>query len=264
MDRKDWLLLIINAALAAGQNILDVYHSEINVTNKEDNSPLTEADKQAHLTIIKHLKTTGIPIISEEGEQTLYNIRKDWKQFWLVDPLDGTKEFIKRNGEFTVNIALIENGKPTMGVVYIPVTKELYFSDENAYKINCDNLKTENINEIITSAQQLPIPQSRLNYIIAASRSHLNQDTVKFIEQLKEKHKNIKIINKGSSLKLCLIAEGSVDVYPRFSPTMEWDIAAGHAIINAAGANVIQWNSNSSLLYNKEDLLNPSFIALRD
>lgn len=261
MTRQEWLVTIVNAALSAGKEILAVYNSEFTIEEKSDLSPLTEADKRAHIAIVKALETTNLPILSEEGKIPRYEDRKYWKQFWMVDPLDGTKEFVKRNGEFTVNIALIENGKPTMGVIYIPVSKELYFSDTFAYKIEDFTTSLSSFEQLNSSAQKLPFNQTRKNHIILASRSHLNDETKNFIEKQKEQHKASEIVCKGSSLKFCLIAEGSADIYPRFSPTMEWDTAAAHAILNASGGEIINWETKNSLQYNKKDLLNPSFIV---
>ncbi len=263
MIRDAWLILAVNAALTAGKEILEVYNSSFSVKEKEDNSPITEADKKAHSVILKALETTGVPILSEEGIIPSYKERKNWKRFWVVDPLDGTKEFVKRNGEFTVNIALIENGKPSMGIIYIPLTQQLYFSDKQSYKI--ENIDSSAIikQDLLNKALRLPLPQKRKNYIILGSRSHMNDETTTFINKQKETYTDVEIISKGSSLKLCLIAEGNADIYPRLSPTMEWDTAAGHAIVNAAGGQVLNWDTKTSLEYNKENLLNPSFLVSR-
>ena len=163
MTREDWLIQIINAALKGGEEILEVYNSDFAVETKDDKSPLTEADKRAHIAIMNALEATGLPVLSEEGKQMDYSERKDWKQFWMVDPLDGTKEFVKRNGEFTVNIALIEDGKATMGVIYVPVTKDLYFADKLAYKIEGFTEPTVSINNLLGRAEQLPLSQTRTN-----------------------------------------------------------------------------------------------------
>jgi 3'(2'), 5'-bisphosphate nucleotidase len=261
MHREDWLVLIVNAALKAGKEILEVYSSDFGVESKSDNSPLTEADKRAHLAIVKALTSTGLPILSEEGSIPSHQERKNWSQFWMVDPLDGTKEFVSRNGEFTVNIALIENGTPTMGVIYIPVTQELYFSDKWAYKI--ENFKEAILagSSLLKNAVQLPLPQTRTNYIMLGSRSHMNPQTEHYFKQQQELHKNLEINNVGSSLKFCRIAEGAADSYPRFSPTMEWDTAAGHAIVLATGCTVLNWETQKPLEYNKENLLNPWFFT---
>ena len=261
MDKTNWLIQIINAALKGGEEILEVYNSDFAVEHKDDKSPLTEADKRAHIAITEFLEKTGLPILSEEGEKMNYSERKNWKQFWMVDPLDGTKEFVKRNGEFTVNIALIEDGKATMGVIYVPVTKDLYFADKLAYKIENFNTPIESINNLLGNAHQLPLPQTRTNFVVVASRSHMSEETAVFINEQKEKYAEVDILSKGSSLKLCMIAEGKADAYPRFAPTMEWDTAAGQAIVNASGAKVINWDTKQSMLYNKENLLNSSFLA---
>lgn len=181
--------------------------------------------------------------------------------------MDGTKEFIKRNGEFTVNIAYVKNGKPEAGVIYIPVKEELYFADSQygAYKIeHITQLDSEEtVDSLISKAHRLPYQEEaqRSSFIIVASRSHLTPETEAYIEEMKQKHQEVETVSKGSSLKLCLIAEGKADVYPRFAPTMEWDTAAGHAIIRAMGKEVYQAGTQHPLEYNKEDLLNPWFIA---
>lgn len=263
MDRNLLLLEAINAALKGGEEILSVYNSEFAVEHKDDKSPLTEADKRAHIAISKLLKPIGLPILSEEGKKMEYEERKNWNQFWMVDPLDGTKEFVKRNGEFTVNIALIENGAATMGVIYVPVTQELYFADSNAYKIDSFNSPATNLNELINSAHQLPIAQTRNNYVVVGSRSHMSEETETFINEQKTKHNEVDILSKGSSLKLCMVAEGKADAYPRFAPTMEWDTAAGQAIVIGSGANVINWETQKTMQYNKENLLNSWFLVSR-
>ena len=263
MNREDWLIQIINAALKGGEEILEVYNSDFAVETKDDKSPLTEADKRAHIAIMEALEVTGLPVLSEEGKQMEYAERKGWKQFWMVDPLDGTKEFVKRNGEFTVNIALIEDGKATMGVIYVPVTKDLYFADKLAYKIEGFTEPTVAINNLLGRAEQLPLSQTRSNYVVVGSRSHMSEETETFIKEQKEKHSEVDILSKGSSLKLCMVAEGSADAYPRFAPTMEWDTAAGQAIANASGAKVINWETKETMEYNKENLLNSWFLVER-
>ncbi len=263
INREAWLIQIINASITAGKEILTVYNSDFSVENKEDNSPLTKADKRAHLAILAELKKTGLPILSEEGRQADYSTRQNWKQFWLVDPLDGTKEFVKRNGEFTVNIALIENGTPTMGVIYVPVTKVLYFADKIAYKIEQVDDPIPSINNLLGKAEQLPLKQTRTSFVILGSRSHMSAKTEMFIAEQKTLHKNVQLLFKGSSLKLCMVAEGCADIYPRFGPTMEWDIAAGHAIVKASGGEVVHPETNREVKYNKENLLNSSFLVRR-
>lgn len=265
---KNILIYAIRAAIEAGAKIMSVYtdpEADFEIEKKADNSPLTIADRKAHEVISGILADTNIPVLSEEGKKLPYETRKSWTELWIVDPLDGTKEFIKKNGEFTVNIAYVANGKPQAGVIYIPVKKELYIGDceYGAYKISeieslCEN---ENIDSLIHKAVKLPVKEERKEFVIVASRSHLSQETEVFIEKMKSEHSSVNTVSKGSSLKLCLIAEGKADVYPRFAPTMEWDTAAGHAIIRAAGKEVYHTDGETPLTYNKEDLLNPWFIA---
>ena len=254
------------ASISAASKILKIYNNNnFNIEFKDDNSPLTQADKNAHETIISYLNNTNIPVLSEEGKHLPYSERKKWEYLWIVDPLDGTKEFIKKNGEFTVNIALIKEGKSLIGIIYAPVLKKLYFnySNNNAYlvkNINIDLPEADILQDINQRKEKLPTHTTN-SYSVVASRSHLSDKTKEFINSLKEKHSSLEITNIGSSLKLCLLAEGKANIYPRFAPTMEWDIAAGHAILKAAGGNVINTETNKELEYNKENLLNPWFIA---
>jgi 3'(2'), 5'-bisphosphate nucleotidase len=259
---KKNLEIAILATLEAGNEIMNVYNSEFKVELKDDKSPLTEADKRGNDKINTYLIPTNIPIISEENKQTDYSERKNWIECWIVDPLDGTKEFVKRNGEFTVNIALIKNGKPSLGVIYVPVKKELYYADvdiRTVFKAKLERHDTS-ISEVIDKSKVIS-PKTNFNKIrVVGSRSHMSEETMSFIEKLKEENKkDIEIVSKGSSLKFCLVAEGEADVYPRFAPTMEWDTAAGQAICEAAGVKVISLETNMELLYNKESLLNPWF-----
>lgn len=260
---KNNLSIAIQASIEAGKAILEVYASPIKVEIKDDKSPLTLADKKANDVINSYLQTTPIPIISEENKQLDYLERKDWNQCWIVDPLDGTKEFIKRNGEFTVNIALIENGYPLLGVIYVPVSKDLYFTSEDAskaFKITLKN-EEETVDFILENASEIqPEKEIPSEVKIVGSRSHLNEETKNFISEI-EKDNLVEIVSKGSSLKFCLVAEGKANIYPRFAPTMEWDTAAGQAICQAAGVKVINNGTQKPLLYNKENLLNPSFLV---
>ena len=270
------LFTAIRAALQAGAEIMKVYtdpNADFEIEKKADNSPLTIADRKSHAIIAGWLADTPYPILSEEGKKIPTEERQSWNELWVVDPLDGTKEFIKRNGEFTVNIAYVKNGAPEAGVIYIPVKEELFFADieKGAYKLSNEDGLLTRINEnkepgctletLIEKAQKLPYPTQHEGFMIVASRSHLNAETEEYIERMKKEHAKVETVSKGSSLKLCLIAEGVADVYPRFAPTMEWDTAAGHAIIRAAGKEVYQANTDKPLVYNKEDLLNPWFIA---
>ncbi len=257
----------INASIKAGNQIMEVYaQNDFQIQLKSDESPLTIADKKAHLAIIKEIEHLNIPILSEEGKHDDYSLRKNWKQCWIIDPLDGTKEFIQRNNEFTVNIALVKNGTPILGVIYIPVYKTLYFAtkDLGAYKTSIEATTNLLVDKLLVKAEKLPVKQQFNSLRVVGSRSHMNKATEQFIQNLKDREKPIEIISKGSSLKLCMIAEGKADIYPRFAPTMEWDIAAGHAIINAAGGKVLHAEHNRELTYNKTDLLNPYFIATKN
>lgn len=254
--------LVIEAALKAGKEIMDVYAREFSVEQKEDKSPLTEADRRAHLCIKSFLDKTGIPILSEEGKQMGYDERRNWKQFWLVDPLDGTKEFIKKNGEFTVNIALIDNGLPVFGVIYAPALKKLFVGEvgQGAWAAG-DVLTDEEINTVRSRSYSIPQPRNGGPYIVVASRSHFSPETEEFVDELRSEKGEIDFASLGSSLKICLVAEGVADIYPRFGPTMEWDTAAGHAIAKAAGKTVTDHTTGQEMSYNKENLLNNWFIV---
>ncbi len=266
------ILTTILAAKRAGEAILEVYDSDFAVELKDDKSPLTLADKRSHEIIEKVLKQTvtvnnsTVPILSEEGKETPYDEREKWEYFWLVDPLDGTKEFVKRNGEFTVNIALIHKHKPVLGIIYIPVKDVFYFAAINVgtYKLENSGILTDDlsIEELIDKSQRLPlVSNNKTTLTVIGSRSHTSEEFTEFVRRLNEKHENVEFISSGSSLKLCLVAEGKADVYPRFGPTMEWDTAAGQAIVEQAKGTVIETETNKPLTYNKNNLLNPFFIV---
>ena len=266
------ILTTILAAKRAGEAILEVYDSDFAVEQKDDKSPLTLADKRSHEIIENVLEQTvtannsTVPILSEEGKEIPYDERIKWEYFWLVDPLDGTKEFIKRNGEFTVNIALIHKHKPVLGIIYIPVKDVFYFATINfgAYKLENSGILTENlsIEELIDKSQKLPLNSNdKTTLTVIGSRSHTSEEFTEFVKQLNQKHENVEFISSGSSLKLCLVAEGKADVYPRFGPTMEWDTAAGQAIVEQAKGTVMETETNKPLNYNKNNLLNPFFIV---
>ena len=253
----------ITAALEAGKAILEIYHSgEFDVEIKGDNSPLTKADTSSHNVIMSFLTKTNIPVLSEEGKAIPYEERKVWSQLWIVDPIDGTKEFIKRNGEFTVNIALIENQKTLIGVIFVPVTGELYFSTKEmgAFKVAVD-LKNYNLEKLISNGLKLPLQRKDNTFTIVASRSHMSPETEEYVQQMRDIHGEVNLISKGSSLKLCMVAEGTANCYPRFAPTMEWDTAAGQAICEHAGFKVIDWDTNKKMLYNRKELLNNWFLV---
>jgi 3'(2'), 5'-bisphosphate nucleotidase len=263
------ILPAVRAALAGGLAIMKVYGKrKFRSGLKKDLSPVTEADHASHKIIAELLKPTAIPMLSEEGSEIPYEVRKQWKKFWLVDPLDGTREFIRRNDEFTVNIALIEDRVPVMGVIYAPCLDIMYFAmdQSGAYRIGeysrVDG-QIQNTEELTGHAEKLPgkIPQKQ--YTAVASRSHRNEQTDMFIKGLQKEHPDLRLVSTGSSLKFCLMAEGKADIYPRFGPTMEWDTAAGHAIARASGCSVRMHDIGECLSYNKEALTNPWFIVLR-
>ncbi len=262
------IMKAIRASYDAGKAILEVYHTDFEVEKKSDDSPLTRADMNAHAVISNALEDTGLPVLSEEGKDIAYETRKEWKQFWMVDPLDGTKEFVNRNGEFTVNIALIENGFPHAGVIYIPVADELYFGLEGrgAYRLAGlqKNLKGSLcLDELMAKSLRLPSEKAPDQFTVVCSRSHMSPETEAYIEELKHRHGELDYVSRGSSLKLCMVADGTADIYPRFAPTMEWDTAAGQAIAESSGASVIRSLTGERLSYNKPDLLNPWFIVKR-
>ena len=258
------LKIAIQAALEGGAEIMKIYQNDFVVEYKDDNSPLTMADQKCNDIINSYLKNTEYPIISEENKQNTYDERKEWETCWIVDPLDGTKEFVKRNGEFTVNIALVKNGKPLLGVIYVPDTKILYYADvQKGLTFKCVlNSHEEKVEELSSKAILIqPNTRSKDKIKVVGSRSHMSAETEEFVVSLKEDYDNVEIVSKGSSLKFCLVAEGNADVYPRFAPTMEWDTAAGQAICEAVGLKVISKETNEPLLYNKENLLNPWFLV---
>ncbi|MBV9103550.1 MAG: 3'(2'),5'-bisphosphate nucleotidase CysQ [Candidatus Eremiobacteraeota bacterium] len=242
---------VCDIARAAGEAILEIYgRADHGTTLKDDQSPLTLADRAAHDCIVQRLSAldAGIPILSEESESVPFEERRVWKRFWLVDPLDGTKEFIKRNGEFTVNIALIEEGRPVLGVVYAPALGQLYWARAGgaAYR-TVEGSRQE----------QIRVSDYRDSGLkVVASRSHAGELMPRFLEAVG----NPECVSSGSSLKFCLVADGTANLYPRFGPTMEWDIAAAHAIVEEAGGTVTD-TEEQALAFNKPDLHNPHFVV---
>lgn len=298
-EYQELLAIATRAALAAGVDIMKIYDdpsADFGIERKADNSPLTRADKAAHARIMTYLTPTDIPVLSEEGAHLPYDERRHWQRLWIVDPLDGTKEFIKRNGEFTVNIALVEDNTPVLGVIYVPVRKELYgtpFSNDDtslageavhgteggrwAWKavlteqqmqalLSSDNdaviAQLAQISEAIPVQQEEGEEEARALRVVA-SRSHLSPETAAYINELRHEHPDLSLVSAGSSLKICLVAEGKAEIYPRHAPTMEWDTAAGHAIAVAAGCTFIDATTGQPLTYNKSDLHNPWFIVRR-
>jgi len=249
--KSDLIEQLIEISKEAGEAILKVYNTDFGYQIKEDLSPLTKADTLSNHIICERLKalTPDIPILSEENSNIPFNIRSLWKQYWLVDPLDGTKEFIKQNGEFTVNIALINNNKPILGVIYLPVKNQVFYGGEN-YGSYCINNKLQENKIHVSRNDHSPLR-------IVSSRSHPSKE----LKTLLEKIENYQIISRGSSLKFCLIASGEADIYPRLSPTSEWDIAAGEAIVRFAGGKLISFDGRPIEYNKKETFINPSFIS---
>ncbi len=286
MDRllENSMVPALIAATKAGEAILEVYHGEIDVSYKEDDSPLTLADKRAHSAIADHLSsdsTRSIPILSEEGKHTPYEERQGWEYYWLVDPLDGTKEFVKRSDEFTVNIALIKKNRPVLGVVFLPAIGSLYFAAEGLGSYKLEDVgaigqlvagageffeEERPLKQLIEAAIRLPVQQSfnkstdQLNLV--GSRSHGTEALSEFVEKVKQQYRKVDFVPAGSALKLCLVAEGSADIYPRFGPTMEWDTAAGHCVVEQSGGKVVDMKKKAPLDYNKKDLHNPYFVCI--
>lgn len=238
----------------AGKAILSVYDNCVNVEYKADRSPVTAADRLSHDRISAYLKEhSSFPILSEEGRDIPYEERRHWDMFWLVDPLDGTKEFISRNGEFTVNVALIRAGAPVLGAIYVPAKDIFYYAEKDmgSFKIENRNKKTLPLNR-----KQQP------GLTVVGSRSHITPEFTEFTKKLETGRGEVHFVSAGSSLKFCLVAEGTADIYPRLGPTMEWDTAAGQVIMEEAGGRVVEAKSGRPLKYNKPDLKNPNFIAI--
>lgn len=270
-EQADYLLAgAYNAAIRAGSKIMEIYtrYDDFFVSLKADSTPITIADREAHTIIKNHLSATRIPLMSEEGRSLYFDERRGWDLYWLVDPLDGTEEFIKRNGEFTVNIALMVDNRPYLGVIYVPISKTIYFSDPDRGSfcrtaVEPDMAADFTIARIFDGAMPLPVVKQRNTPVkIALSRSHETRQIKEQIKRMQEQiGQEVQIVTYGSSLKMCLVAEGSVDCYIRTTPTMEWDTAAGEAIARGAGVKVIAM-SGEPLRYNEEDLENPPFVCL--
>ena len=266
---REYLLpCAFNAAIRAGAEIMKVYndsHSDHNITVKSDNTPLIIADRLAHLKIKEVLGETRIPILSEEGREMLYDERKNWEMFWLIDPLDGTIEFIKGNNEFTVNIALMADNRCIGAVVYVPYLGKIYYAEQGFGAMLLENIAPDeeanySNEDIRQAARKLPLASAKHDkFRIAVSRSHQTAETALYIEKMREKHHNIEVIEQGSSYKFCLLAEGAIDYYPRTTSTYEWDTAAAELILTEAGGATRSLPEDRPLLYNKEDLRNPWF-----
>jgi 3'(2'), 5'-bisphosphate nucleotidase len=260
-----------NAAVRAGAAIMRIYKSsdDYDISLKSDHTPITIADRMAHLTIKESLGKTRIPILSEEGREMLYDERRNWELFWLVDPLDGTVEFIKGNNEFTVNIALMENNVCVSSVVYVPYHNKMYIAERGCGAWVMEDVTPEDnasysYADIHNNTVQLPLHEHRHDkFRVAVSRSHQNAETHSHIDSLRSAHPDLEIVEQGSSYKFCLLAEGSVDYYVRTTTTSEWDTAAGELILLEAGGTTRAYPSGEELLYNKEVLDNPWFVAKR-
>lgn len=285
MENKNLKTLLHTALLAsleAGEEIMRIYtdpKQDFGIERKADNSPLTLADKASHRVIMNYLAATPIPVLSEEGRHLPYEERSGWDCLWVVDPLDGTKEFIKKNGEFTVNVALVQQGAPVLGVVYVPATRVLYYGivGEGAWKCTVPALgsglpEADSLVAFLSQGassdgkapfggEQLPVGRGHDVFTVVASRSHMSPETQAYIQEMERVHGQVRTVSSGSSIKICLVAEGVADAYPRYAPTMEWDTAAGDAVARAAGRAVRNAENGKPLLYNKPDLLNPWFLV---
>lgn len=255
----------IRATIKAGREILKIYQGDsFIIREKADHTPLTEADRNAHQAIIRELSQTNLPVLSEEGKTIPYENRSSWEKYWLVDPLDGTKEFIKRNGEFTVNIALMIQNRPLFGVIFVPVTHTIYFGgpETGSWKSHIRLSSAEDaVAEQIVALEGPKPPSGNFPLTIVTSRSHKSAETESFTDHLKTLYTDMRLISAGSSLKICLVAEGKAHLYPRLAPTMEWDTAAGHAIAEGANLEILNRVTNQPLAYNKPDLMNEHFIV---
>ncbi|MBD3222479.1 3'(2'),5'-bisphosphate nucleotidase CysQ [bacterium] len=281
--RQALLPTALTAAREAAARVMEIYGQDFDVEYKDDRSPLTEADRDAHAIITRHLAATGLPVLSEESREIPHAERAPWTRFWLVDPVDGTKEFVNRTGEFTVNIALVDGSRPVLGVVLAPVPRTVYWGvvgdgdHDGAFMADDDGSAA--LDELRAAAR--PVRARREvgadePLRVVASRSHLNEETSRFIDQLADVHPDIARVSRGSSLKLCMIASGEARIYPRVAPTMEWDTGAAQAIVEAAGAGVYEFEPDTPavayldpaaraslkpLRYNKSSLRNPYFVA---
>ena len=267
---EDQLLTCIRIAVEAGEAALEIYEQDFEVVEKDDHSPLTLADRRSHEIIAEGLKASGIPVLSEEGREIPYERRKQWQTLWIVDPLDGTKEFVKKNGEFTINIARVVQGRPDMGIIFVPVRNLLYFAAEDLGAFRLDRGAARkgwdaDVDSVMASATALPLTSDGDRpYTVVGSRSHPTPELEAFVAEKRKVHERLEFVSAGSSLKFCLVAEGHADIYPRLGPTMEWDTAAGQAIAQQAGASVCVHETGEPLVYNKANLKNPWFIVSRE
>ena len=260
-----------NAAVRAGAAIMKIYkHSDdYDISLKSDRTPITIADRMAHDTIKRELGETRIPILSEEGREMRFDERRNWELFWLVDPLDGTVEFIKGNNEFTVNIALMQNNMCVCAIIFVPYHHKIYIAEAGRGSWLIENVIPDEASsytfaDIVSKARRLPLAEAQHdNYRVAVSRSHQTAETHEHIQTLRTEHPDLEIVEQGSSYKFCLLAEGIVDYYIRTTQTSEWDTAAGELILLEAGGVTVAYPSGEPLVYNKESLYNPWFVARR-
>jgi 3'(2'), 5'-bisphosphate nucleotidase len=276
------LSVALRATARAFPEILSVYGGSFTVDTKADRSPITEADRRSNQVITDELsRGSSYPILSEEGRSTCFSERRDWQRFWVVDPLDGTREFVKRNGEFTINIALVEGAVPVLGVVYAPVPDLLYFAWEEggphggSYRLEgfselAGQVPDELGERAVERAVKLPSREpfdfdethKKKSITVIGSRSHRGPCFTDYVRELESRYaEQVRIRTSGSALKPCLVADGKADIYPRFGPTMEWDTAAPHAVVRGVGRRMVAFESGRELVYNKEQLVNPSFLV---
>jgi 3'(2'), 5'-bisphosphate nucleotidase len=267
-EYRELLKLAVTAAFKAGEEILKIYSTDFYVETKSDNTPVTLADRASGKCITAFLSGTNIPVISEEEEILDYSIRKNWDQVWIIDPLDGTKEYVKRNGEFAVNIALVENNKPVIGVIYAPFIKDIYFAYKNggSYKITQHDMIVEltkkNLpDHLFDYAKKLPTQKLPRTYTVVGSRSHLSKEITDHVNILRDLYGEVDMISVGSSIKQCWVAEGKAHEYPRFGTTMEWDTAAGQCILEESGNKLIDLTTGQPMVYNRNNMKNNYFIA---
>jgi len=269
LELKDYFGVTIRCAIDAGRAALEIYGQDFDVEEKADHSPLTLADRRSHDIIASGLKAFDIPVLSEEGRDIAFEQRRAWPALWIVDPLDGTKEFVKKNGEFTINIALVQQGRPVLGVIFVPVFDRLYFAakDLGAYRIDRGDMPAgweADPDKLMDAAGRLPVETDGSRpYTIVGSRSHATPELSAFVDEKRLQYEKVEFISAGSSLKFCQVAEGFADIYPRLGPTMEWDTAAGQVIAEQAGAAVHVHETGEPLSYNKQNLLNPWFVVAR-
>jgi 3'(2'), 5'-bisphosphate nucleotidase len=268
MNYHELLKLAVTAAFKGGEKIFEIYATDFSVETKSDNTPVNLADKTSGKCITEVLSASNIPVISEEEEIVDYPTRKHWNKVWIVDPLDGTKEFVKRNGEFAINIALVENNKPVIGVIYAPVLKDIYFAyaGGGSFKITQHDtiaeLTKKNLpDHLFEFAKKLPLRKLPKTYTVVASRSHLSSEINEHLQKLRNLYGEIVLISVGSSIKQCWVAEGKAHEYPRFGTTMEWDTAAGQCILEEAGSQLIDLGTNLPMTYNRENMKNNYFMA---